>query len=108
MKVKVIQVHAGEGQFPSFKEGTSVKVGDAECVEFPHWWPCEIEGYKTYIPEVFVVNGKLNREYNPTELVQDIGDILEVREIVNSWLLATNDKGETGWIPAEAVVSVFY
>lgn len=41
-----------------------------------------------------------------TELVQSAGDILTVNEIVNAWLFATNERGETGWIPAEAVVSV--
>ena len=105
MKVKVIQSHVGEGQFPAFKKGATVTLAEESCEHFLHWWPCEIGGYKTYVPESFVSNGKITRDYNPTELVQDIGDILEVREIVYAWLLATNDEGITGWIPAEAVVS---
>jgi hypothetical protein len=48
----------------------------------------------------------LARDYNPTELIQEVSDILEVQEIVNAWLIATNADGVTGWIAAEAVVSV--
>ena len=106
MKVKVIQEHPGEGQFPTFIKGTKVTLTGEECKHFLHWSPCEIEGHKTYIPESFIANGVLIRDYNPTELIQNVGDKLEVVEIVNAWLVATNENGQTGWIPAEAVVSV--
>ena len=105
MKIKVIARHLGEGEFPTFAQGSTVLIGE-ECNHFLHWFPCEIEGYKTYIPEVFVCDGKLTRDYNPTELIVDVGEILEVREIVYAWLLATNAKGITGWIPAESVISI--
>ena len=103
MKVKVIQKHPGEGQFPMFKKGTPVIMKEG-CTHFLGWFACEIDGYETYISDVFVSDGVLNQDYDPTELVQDIGDILEVQHIVYAWLLATNDNGVTGWIPAEAVV----
>ena len=106
MTVRVIQEHLGEGQFPSFPKGTRVTITGEEDTHFQHWFPCKINGHQTYIPEIFFADGILTRDYNPTELVQSAGDILEVVEIINAWLLATNDKGQTGWIPAEAVVSV--
>lgn len=105
MKVKVIAQHLGEGAFPVFAKGTAVVMGK-ECTDFLHWYPCEIEGYETYVPESFVCGEKLVRDYNPTELIAEVGDILDVHEIVYAWLIATNDKGVTGWIPSEAVVSV--
>ena len=105
MKAKVVKAHLGEGQFPTFKKGTAVKLARESCAHFLHWRPCEIEGYETYVPEAFVGNGRLLRDYNPTELVQEAGDIVEVEEIVYSWLLAKNEKGITGWIPAEVVLS---
>ena len=106
MKVKVIQDHPGEGQFPTFKKGTPVKLTGKECAEFRHWFPCEIDGYQTYISESFIEKGVLGRDYNHTELVQHTGDVLIVFEIVNAWLMAVNSEAQTGWIPAEAVVSI--
>ena len=105
MQAKVIQPHLGEGQFPTFAKGTPVSLAGSECEEFRHWFPCEIEGHSTYIPESFIINGVLERDYNPTELAVSAGDILEVCEIVNAWLLAKDPKGQIGWIPAEAVIS---
>ena len=105
MTVKVISKHLGEGSFPTFAKGTDVIVQEA-CTHFLNWNACVIEGYRTYVPDCFVHDGKLLRDYNPTELVQNVGDILEVQEIVYAWLSAKNLNGVTGWIPAENVVSV--
>ena len=105
MNVKVISHHPGEGVFPTFSEGTAVVMGK-EDTHFLRWYPCVIDGHETYVPESFVRDSRLIRNYNPTELAAEVGDILEVREIVNAWLIAENADGETGWIPAESVVSV--
>lgn len=106
MKVKVIVNHLGEGKLPNFPKGTAVKAINKEvCKHFLHWWSCEIEGHATYVQKHYVRNGRLARDYDPTELVQKIGDILEVKEIAYAWLIATNEDGVTGWIPAEVVVS---
>jgi hypothetical protein len=104
MKVKLLVDHKGEGRFPTFKRDTVVTL-KKECTHYPHWYACEIEGHDTYVPECYVREGALVRDYDPTELVQKAGDILEVREIVYAWLIATNQNGVTGWIPAESVVS---
>ena len=104
MRAVVIKKHTGEGIFPTFAKGTSVSMKD-ECTHFIHWCACEIEGHQTYVPNGFVNDGKLTRDYNPTELIQDIGDVLEVQEIVYAWLIAANKDGVTGWIPAEVIVS---
>ena len=105
MKVKVITKHLGEGSFPCFQKGTTVNVKEA-CAHFINWYACEINGYQTYVPGCFVKDGNLVRDYNPTELVQKEGDILEVKEIIYAWLVVKNDNGDTGWIPAENVVSI--
>ena len=110
MRVKVVRDHPSEWeviQFPTFSKGTAIDKMAAEADEhFCYWYPCEIEGHETFVPGSFVTDGKLNRDYNPTELAQKVGDILEVREIVNAWLIVTNAQGGKGWIPAEVVVSV--
>ena len=106
MKVKVVCEHLGEGQFPTFTKGSKVILTGDECTHFVNWFPCEIDGYQTYIPKGFFENGFLSRDYNPTELIQNAGDVLQVREIVYAWLFASNESGQTGWIPAQAVVSI--
>ncbi len=104
MKVTVIKDHPGEGVFPGFAKGTAVKIKEA-CTHYVHWYACQIAGYDTYVPQAFVRDGVLTKDYNPTELVQAAGDVLQVREIVYAWLLATNAQGQIGWIPAESVIS---
>jgi hypothetical protein len=105
VKAILIQNHPGEGQFPDFPKGTAVTLFE-ECKHYLHWFACEIEGYKTYVPESFVSGGVLTRDYNPTELVQAEGDTVEIIEIVNAWLIAVNDEGTAGWLPAESVTSI--
>ena len=105
MKVKVVKNHFGEGQFPTFEKGTKVTLAK-ECTHFLHWYACDIAGNETFVPNCFVCDGVLTRDYNPTELVQETGDVLEVIEIIYAWLIASNEQGVTGWIPAEVVVSL--
>ena len=108
MKVQVIRQSRWEhpGEFPTFEKGTPVILAKDEDNDFLGWYACDIAGHKPYVPIDFVSDGKLTRDYNPTELIQDIGDILEVKEIVYAWLLAANSNGITGWIPAECVASI--
>ncbi|MCL2547158.1 MAG: SH3 domain-containing protein [Oscillospiraceae bacterium] len=105
MRVKTIKNHPGEGDFPIFMAGTAVNRTGENCTHYLHWYPCDIDGHNTYVPECFVVDGKLARDYNPTELVASAGDILDVLEIVHAWLVARNQDGVIGWIPAEVVIS---
>jgi len=108
MKVKIVRPSRWEhpGIFPTFEKGTPVLLATEEDTEYLGWYACDLAGHTSYVPIAFVCDEKLTRDYNPTELIQEVGDLLEVQEIVNAWLLATNDKGVTGWIPAECVVSV--
>ena len=108
MKVKMIRPSRWDhpGTFPTFEKGTPVSLAQKEDEDFLGWYACEIAGHTPYVPITFVRDGMLTRDYNPTELIQEIGDILVVSEIVHAWLLATNDAGITGWVPAECVISV--
>ena len=73
---------------------------------FKDWHACKIDGHETFVPITFVQDGKLTRDYNPTELSATKGDIITIKEIVNAWLLATDSTGVTGWVPAEVVVTL--
>ncbi|MCL2225521.1 MAG: SH3 domain-containing protein [Defluviitaleaceae bacterium] len=108
MKLEVLRLSRWEhpGEFPTFAKGTAVALADEEDTEFLGWHECTIAGHETFAPKVFVCDGKLTRDYNPTELIQKVGDVLELQEIVGAWLIAKNENGVTGWIPAECVKSV--
>ena len=110
MKVKVVQDFPNkwefQGVFPTFAKGTPVALARQEDDDFPGWYACEIEGHRPFVPILFVRDGKLCRDYNPTELIQKAGDVLEVREIVQGWLVAQNAQGAIGWITADAVASI--
>ena len=105
MNVKVIKNHLGEGQFPTFTTGVDVKMGEG-CTHFLNWSACKIEGHATYIPDIFVANGKLVRDYNPTELICEVGELIEVKEIFYAWFIAEKADGAIGWIPAEVCISI--
>lgn len=105
MNVTVIEHHEGEGQFPTFAKGTIVQNMHA-CEESRHWMSCVLQGFETYVPDIFVADGVLTREYNPTELVAAQGEVIEVEAIVYEWLFGKNSKGLSGWIPAEKVISI--
>ncbi|MCL2610244.1 MAG: SH3 domain-containing protein [Defluviitaleaceae bacterium] len=109
MKVKIVKKLFTEWErieFPMFPKGVNVIMNEEEDKSFQGWHEAKIEGHQTFIPHHIVCDGKLTRDYNPTELVGEIGDIIEIQEVHNAWLLATNKEGITGWIPAEKVVSV--
>jgi len=109
MKVKVVKNHPSDWnivKFPTFPKGTTVTLTGGEDTDFKQWYPAVIEGHETFVPQSFVCDGKLARDYNPTEITAKVGEILELREIVNAWLIVTNNENITSWIPAECVVSV--
>jgi len=43
---------------------------------------------------------------SPTEITAKAGEILQLAEVVNAWLIVTNGENVMGWIPAECVVNV--
>ena len=105
MKLQVMEKHDGEGVFPLFVKGTVV--GDLiNTEESPHWCSCVINGHATYIPEIYVVDGVLVKDYNPTELVVKKEEVIFLIEIVFEWLYVKDENEKTGWLPASKVFSV--
>ncbi|MCL1997850.1 MAG: hypothetical protein FWG65_03695, partial [Turicibacter sp.] len=72
-----------------------------------HWWQCTIEGHFTYIPDYFVSENRLNRDYNPTELIAEKGQTVRLLAVVFEWLLVQDEYGGVGWLPAHKAVSDF-
>ena len=113
MKLQLIEDYKGLGDygipiFPLFPQGTRVHnlAVDEEDDAFPHWLSCTIGGYEFFIPETFVADDVLLRDYNPTELSALQGEIVELLELVFEWVYVKNGVGKVGWIPARYVASV--
>lgn len=103
MKLYALQSHQGEQDFPTFSRGTLVE-NLAPCARYAHWFSCSIDGYATYVPDIFVENGCLNRDYNPTELQVVQGDEVSLMALYFGWALVR--KGEQiGWLPCEILAS---
>jgi len=108
MNLLVMENHDGEGIFPLFKKGAVVSdmKQDNEYPVYPHWFACVIDGHATYIPETYVADGLLTRDYNPTELIVKKGQRLTLLAVVFSWLYVKDEKGVEGWLPASKAVSI--
>jgi hypothetical protein len=46
---------------------------------------------------------RAKRDYDASELNASQDQFIEVQESYGRWLLVTNERGETGWIPQECV-----
>ena len=109
LKILVMEDHGRyEGQsFPLFSKGTPVsELMPGADNEYLHWFPCVIEGHKTFVPDVFVTGGVLNRDYNPTEIEVEHGQTVELVEVVFEWLYVRDLSGNEGWLPANKAISV--
>lgn len=107
MDLLVVEKHAGEGAFPLFPKGTPVQITGGEDEEYTGWYPCSISDHNTYIPDVYVTDGHLVQDYNPSELVAEKGQMVALIRIVYEWLYVKDIiSGKIGWIPASKVISV--
>ena len=108
MTLLTIEKHEGEGLFPLFSKGTAVRNlrEDLEYPLYPHWLACTIEGHETFIPEIYVSDGALSVDYNPTELVVEKDQKLTLIHIVFEWLYVKDETGREGWLPASKVISI--
>lgn len=105
MNLLVTEKHDGEGAFPLFAKGTLV--GDLiPCKDYPHWFSCVLDGYRTYVPDIYLVDGALSRDYNPSELIVGKDQIVTLVCIVFEWLYVKDENGRDGWLPASKVISI--
>ena len=118
MTLLVTESHEGQGEFSTFQKGTAVDelVSDPAYPHYaeeiwgsdsnPHWSLTEIEGYEVFIPDIYVTDGFLNRDYNPTELIVEEGQKVTLLGIIFEWLYVKDENGVEGWLPANKVVSI--
>jgi hypothetical protein len=101
----VIEKHDGEGAFPLFTKGTAVN-NQKPCDEYPHWCSCELDGHETYIPDAYVSDGVLTRDYNPTELIAEKEQTVTLLSVAFEWLYVKDENGKEGWLPASKAISI--
>jgi len=120
MNLQVAETHEGYGNFPLFKKGTPVSGLEAD-EEYPvhaeaiwgsgsnqHWFPCIIDEHETFIPDIYVSDGVLNRDYDPTEIIVEKGQKLTLLAVVFEWLYVKDENGKSGWLPASKAISTTY
>ena len=70
MELITMEKHDGYGNFPTFAKGTAVALLGVDD-EYPHWHCCVIDGFETFVADIYVTEGVLNQDYNPAELIVD-------------------------------------
>ncbi len=91
----------------SVKKGDPVAVGKQD-TEWPGWvWCTDRGGVEGWVPEQYLERlddrGKMLRDYNAIELSIRQGERLTLGEEANGWFWATNEQGQSGWVPAKHV-----
>jgi len=118
MKLLVTEKHEGCGEFSLFKKGSAVAglkanneySASAEAIwgsnSSPHWLACTIDGHETFVPDIYVSDGVLVQDYNPTELKVEKGQKVTLKNIVFEWFFVEDENSCSGWLPANKVTSV--
>jgi len=96
-----------------FRKGESVKI-EKEFNDDPAWrdwiWCIASNGRQAWAPKQFLIINKSNgiflRDYNARELNLEIGELLEISEIVNGFGWSRNTSGEYGWAPLNHLVEI--
>jgi len=86
-------------------KGERLRWEPREC-EWPGWIWCTTDtGESRWLPKNWVeVEGEqciLQREYTATELNVDEGETVTVLLMESGWGWATNESGQSGWVPLE-------
>ena len=76
--------------------------------EWPEWFWCTApDGTQGWVPETLLElrgnQGILSRDYETTELAVRTGEEVIVQEELSGWAWVTNDRGQSGWIPARCL-----
>lgn len=108
MQYRVIKDHNPESaEVLSVLQGEVLRFERRKTI-YPGWiWCTDSQGIQAWVPEDFVtIEGshcRLNRDYNSRELPLEIGDTVEIVEIVAAWALGIKRDGQKGWVPIECL-----
>jgi len=91
-----------------FAVGEEVAIAEKAC-EWPGWvWCTRRDGQSRWVPESYVERkgddmAVVGRDYEATELSVTVGEELAMGERESDWVWCTNQKGHSGWVPADNV-----
>jgi len=100
----ITSYHAAYANPLRAKPGAELTAGRRD-EDWPGWiWCTDPAGKGAWIPEAYLDmhDGKciLKREYDPTELSVEPGDVLTAEVEESGWLWCVTATGKHGWIPA--------
>ncbi len=92
----------------TMKAGDIIDVSDRED-NWQGWiwvWCTNQSGKSGWVPKGYVVqNGEIWRacyDYSAVELSVEVGEKVEVLQQESGWIWCRNERGESGWVPAES------
>jgi hypothetical protein len=69
--------------------------------DWPGWlWCTDPRGKSGWVPESFIDNNTISRDYTARELCVSPGDEVEPLLEVAGWLWCKTPSGATGWLPS--------
>jgi len=89
------------------RAGEKLRIGGKKS-SWPGWiWCTNGKKHSGWVPERYVERqgetGLALYDYNATELSVSAGEELVLRKEESGWIWCTNQRGESGWVPAEHV-----
>ncbi len=106
MRVSVIHQHRSNYPDPvSFRRGDRLVAGRRD-TEYPGWIRVTAgDGREGWAPEQYLDLDESPalalEDYSARELDTEIGEQLDVLQVLNDWLLVENARGVRGWVPAQ-------
>lgn len=93
-----------------FSAGEELTIGEKESGWSGWVWCTNRDGKSRWVPETYIERkgnfGVMHCDYEATELSVTVGEELVMGEEESDWIWCTNQKGKSGWVPADNVEKV--
>jgi uncharacterized protein YgiM (DUF1202 family) len=89
------------------KAGEELTIGEKKSGWSGWIWCTNRNGKSGWVPEKYVTRkgdtGTVLHDYASTELSVSVGETLIMGQEESGWIWCTNQKGQSGWVPADNV-----
>ena len=87
--------------------GEELTIGEKESSWSGWVWCTNRDGKSRWVPEKYVErkgnSGTALYDYEATELSVSVGEELTMGQVESGWIWCTNQRGQSGWVPADHV-----